>query len=205
MIKSFALFQLAATSLIVGFAMQVFAAPNQPPINVTGSVDANVTNNVKVINPEGGALDVRITGTEKPLDVSIQPRSSSYVLSLRAIVDEGTSVNTVTVPFDSYIAGINFFADSHNAASCHVYVLNDGNTPEGANTNLIAKAAFTADRNNLIPGTLAQSLYIPIPNMFIGEDNELSINVRISSRIDNQEGGEFCDGEALLYLIPADK
>ncbi|MBX9895648.1 MAG: hypothetical protein K2Y09_10785 [Nitrosomonas sp.] len=194
--KHIALLYLASSFLLAGSSLSVFAAP--PVMSVTGSVDANVTNNVRVINPDGGALDVRI-----------QPRRSAYALLLNATArpGEGGNTSTLPIPFDSYIVGINFIIVSHNSASCFTSVsYNHGaEIPEGANTGEIAGTGFASDDSRYVnPLSITNSEYILIPNMFIKGGDELLL----FAAINNLEFGSTapnCFVKAQIYLIPADK
>lgn len=195
--KYIALLYLSSGFLLTNFSLQVFAAPNQPAMNVTGSVDANVTNNVKVINPDGGALEVRI-----------QPKKSAYALSLSATAtnDRGSN-STVIIPFDSYISGINFTTGSKDSASCSMFVFYQGaGIPEGANTNEIAETGFASDGSRYAaPLYIMNSEYISIPNMFIRGGDELLLTVTMNTHVFGATGDQSCLGKAQIYLIPADK
>lgn len=194
--KHFALLYLASVFLLAGFSLPVFAAP--PVTSVTGSVDANVTNNVKVTNIDGGALDVRI-----------QPKKSAYTLSLNATAtnDRG-SISTVIIPFDSYISGINFTTGSKDSASCSLSVSYKygAEIPEGANTDEIAGTGFASDGSRYAaPLYIMNSEYISIPNMFIKGGDELLLNVAINTHVFGATGDQSCLGKAQVYLIPTDK
>ncbi|TXI16602.1 MAG: hypothetical protein E6Q62_11150 [Nitrosomonas sp.] len=193
--KHIALLYFASGFLLTGSSLPVFAAP--PVMSVTGSVDANVTNNVKVINPDGGALEVHI-----------QPKKSSYTLSLNATAtnDRG-SFSAVTIPFDSYISGINFTTGSKDSASCSTFVSYQGaGIPEGANTNEIAETGFASDGSRYAaPLYIMNSEYISIPHMFIRGGDELLLTVTMNTHVFGATGNESCLGRAKIYLIPAEK
>lgn len=194
--KNIALLYLASGFLLTGFSLPVFAAP--PVMSVTGSVDANVTNNVRVINSDGGALDVRI-----------QPKKSAYTLSLDATAtnDRG-SFSTVTIPSDSYISGINFVTYSKDSASCFTSIsYNHGaEIPEGANTNEIAETGFASDGSRYAaPLNIMSSEFISVPNMFIRGGDELLLTVAINTHVFGATGDQSCRGKAQVYLIPANR
>lgn len=195
--KFFVTYYFLLCSLLAVLPLQASAAPSQPVMTVTGSVDANVTNNVKVINPDGGALDVRI-----------QPKKSSYTLSFNATATNNQGIiSTVIIPFDSYISGINFITGSKDSASCSLSVsYNGAEIPEGANTNEIAGTGFASDGSRYAaPLYIMNSEYISIPNMFIRGGDELLLIVSINTHVFGATGDQSCLGKAQIYLIPADK
>jgi hypothetical protein len=167
--------QLTVFAVFTALSSSILA---QPP-NFVGPpgwepTDVNVVNRVEV---EG--------------NVRVEPRTRSYTLRISSL----SNVAFENVPFDSYITGVLFTAigssSSISAPPCTtLFSYNQSNTrPGGSNTNLIARVQLHG-----VGSEWGSTEYIPIPNMFVGQDVLLEI------LYDNPAN---CSVEALVYLIPA--
>lgn len=142
-----------------------------------------------------GALAASLTSP------TLAQQESAYVLSTEFTVDLGagtfnTESQFLTVPFNSYITGINMSAIFwDNTSYCELVVgYPDGATlPAGQSRRTIA--THWSGPNN-------QSHYVPTDGLFIGQGLEIEVRGKTFSRSNSLRPHPTCDFRAEIYLLP---